>query len=144
MGMKFMFNEYMGSFKTVVDLAKKFEEAYNEEIKEGLHDFSLSEMDQFLENQSKCTTSESYGEELESVLNSLDFEAIKTLQVIMYLGRDEDYNPKQTPEEIYRDYRNYFDKQGWKTKSIEIGQMTEKFPLGSYLENGFSILGITF
>lgn len=139
-----MFDEYIPHYKTVVDLAKKFEEAYNEEASEGLHNFSLSKMAQFFENQKECTKSESYGKELESVLDSLDFEAIKILQVIMYLGRDEDYDPKQPPEEIYKDYRSYFDKRGWNTKAIETGQMTEKVPLGSYLENGFSILGITF
>ncbi|MFJ8116656.1 hypothetical protein [Bacillus mycoides] len=80
--------------------------------------------------------------ELDAYLDGLDFEVIKTLQVIMYLGIVRDYDKEDTPEEIYRKEREASDSQGWNTKSIEINQMTEKLPLDEYLQNGLSILGV--
>lgn len=80
--------------------------------------------------------------ELDAYLDGLDFEVVKTLQVIMYLGRDRNYDKQDTPQEIYRKQRAAFDSQGWNTKSIEINQMTEKLPLDEYLQDGLRILGL--
>ncbi|SFE28338.1 Protein of unknown function [Thermoanaerobacter thermohydrosulfuricus] len=38
---------------------------------------------------------------LRDFLNNLDFEAIKTIQTIMYLGRDKDYKEEESPVERY-------------------------------------------
>lgn len=80
--------------------------------------------------------------ELVAYLNELDYEVVKTIQVIMYLGRDEDYDGYDIPEEIYRKQRKYFDSLGWNNKVIEINQIAEKMPLDIYLTNGFKILDI--
>lgn len=79
---------------------------------------------------------------LETYLNNLDFEIIKAIQVIMYLGRDEDYLENESPVERYVNYRLYSNSQGWNKKDIEIVQMTEKLPLADYLKRGMEILGI--
>ncbi|MEK5149031.1 hypothetical protein MKX53_18790 [Psychrobacillus sp. FSL K6-4615] len=80
---------------------------------------------------------------LEDYLSKLSFDDVKMLQTVMYLGRDKDYDSKLTPNEIYDDYLRYIGGNGWNTKEIEIGQMTEKLPLGEYLTNGLKILDIT-
>lgn len=77
-------------------------------------------------------------------MDELDFETIKVLQVIMYLGRDREYDKQDTPEEIYRKDREYFDSQGWNTQSIETNQMIGKVPFDQYLEIGLEILQIRY
>lgn len=80
--------------------------------------------------------------ELSDFLNSLDYEVIKALQVIMYIGRDSaciendgTYNYEKT--------RERFDFQGWDNdKSIEVSQMVQKPQLNEYLKNGFEKLNI--
>ncbi|MEC2390240.1 hypothetical protein BK709_04820 [Bacillus thuringiensis serovar shandongiensis] len=80
---------------------------------------------------------------LENYLKELDFDTVKNIQTIMYLGRDKDYNKEDTPEEIYRKEREYFDSQGWNSQDIEINKIVEKAPLDKYLEDGLEILKIT-
>ncbi|AUB62458.1 hypothetical protein CSW12_05150 [Bacillus cereus] len=80
--------------------------------------------------------------ELDAYLNGLDFEVIKTIQVIMYIGIVRDYDQQDTPEEIYRKEREAHDSQGWNTRDIEIYQMTGKLTLDKDLQNGLRILGI--
>lgn len=76
-------------------------------------------------------------------LKSLDFEVVKIIQVIMYLGRDEDYDENDYPNEIYRKQKENFDEMGWNTKELEINQILSKGPsLYGYLLNGFKILKI--
>lgn len=81
--------------------------------------------------------------DLYNFLNALDYETIKVLQTLMYLGRDKDYNKNLHSRDIYLRERSYFDNQvGWKTKEIEINQMVEKLPLDEYLEDALEILRI--
>ena len=81
--------------------------------------------------------------ELEDYLNTLTFDEVKSLQAIMYLGRDKDFDSNLSPQEIYDSQYEYFDKLlGWKTKSIEINQILEKLPLGAYLINAKQILNL--
>lgn len=68
-------------------------------------------------------------------LNSLDFEVIQMLQTIMYIGRDC-YDIDDTVD-VYAVKRTELDRRGWKTKSIEIGQMTQKSQLVKYLMDGW-------
>lgn len=81
--------------------------------------------------------------QLRTYCETLDFETIKVLQTIMYLGRDRDYDYNDTPEEIYKKQREYFDLQGWNTQEIETNQMIGKKPLPQYLREGFEILKIS-
>lgn len=68
-------------------------------------------------------------------LDSLDFEMIQILQTIMYVGRDCYYMDDTV--DVYAVKRAELDGRGWKTKSIEIGQMTQKSQLVDYLMAGW-------
>ena len=80
-----------------------------------------------------------YGK-LDSYLNSLSFAEVKSIQSIMYLGRDQDFNSNLTPKQIYANQLNYFNNLGWNKKEIEIDQMIFKTPLAEYLIDGKKIL----
>ena len=80
---------------------------------------------------------------LSSYLNSLDFETIKVVQVIMYLGRDNEYNELADGYQRYANLRKDFDSQGWNTKEVEVNQIISKCPFAQYLKAGMRILGIT-
>lgn len=81
--------------------------------------------------------------ELYDFLNSLDYEVVKALQVIMYIGRDSSCQ-EEDGTYSYEKSREHFDEyQGWDDdKSIEVAQMVEKVRLDEYLKNGFAKLGI--
>ncbi|HAK43515.1 MAG TPA: hypothetical protein DCM59_13465 [Clostridium sp.] len=82
-------------------------------------------------------------EGLRAYLLESDFEVVKVAQTIMYIGRDKYYLENSTPEQIYRYNREFFDKQGWNTQGIEVGQMVGKGPVFEYLKMGFKILEIS-
>ena len=76
---------------------------------------------------------------------SLDYENIKVLQTIMYIGRG-DFDPEDGDDfEDYYDFaRKHFDAQGWqKDKAIEVRQMFEKLPLAEYLSDGCKKIGLS-
>lgn len=134
-----MLEELNGVFRDVIKLARDRRIYDEQHMKEGI--YTLQEMSAFYKSPE--------GQEvdrrtklLKNYLDELDFDTIKTIQSIMYLGRDRDYDKQDEPEEIFRKEREYFDSQGWKTKSIEINQMVEKAPLDQYLEDGLKILQI--
>lgn len=81
--------------------------------------------------------------ELREYLQSLDFDDIKMLQIVMYLGRDQDYDTTLSPDLNYEDQFNYFENKGWSSKDIEINQMTHKLPLAEYLKSGLDILQVS-
>lgn len=124
-------------YKDLVDVARQIVEISNQREqnqKEGY--FSLDKM-----NLSDYDNS--YSKKLTEILMSLDLEGVTTLQTIMYLGRDKDYNSELTSDEIFLDYKKYIESLGVKSKKIEVKQMVEKMPLGEYLTEGYKILGIT-
>ncbi|MGD1416415.1 hypothetical protein [Bacillus stercoris] len=82
--------------------------------------------------------------ELLKYVETLNYEDIKVLQTVMYLGRDRDYDKSMSTSEIYRDYRDYFDRKGWKNQKVDAGQMTDKTPMGTYLIDGLKILGFDY
>jgi len=78
---------------------------------------------------------------LDEFLDTLKYEDIQLLQTIMYLGRDNEHQEGETPEEIYQ---QKFDSLLWnENKHIEVNQMTGKQQLGDYLTNGAKLLNIT-
>lgn len=80
--------------------------------------------------------------ELFNFLNSLDYEVVKALQVIMYIGRDSDCMEEDGTYN-YEKSRERFDYQGWNDdKSIEVDQMVQKPHLNEYLKKGFEKLNI--
>lgn len=122
-------------YKELVDTAKKIVEIANirsKNTKEGF--FTLSDIDDF---------DEPYSDQISKILMDLNLEQIMSLQTIMYLGREKDYNLELTPDEIFLDYKKYIESLGVKTKELEIKQMVEKGPLGKYISEGYKILGIT-
>ncbi|OSA92662.1 UNVERIFIED_ORG: hypothetical protein B2H93_13975 [Clostridium botulinum] len=129
-----MFNELNIIFKILFELAqkrRKIQEKYGwkGDINTYL-DFNKTK-NGILVNQAT--------EELENFLNALDFEVVKTIQTIMYLGRDKDYE-NDIPIDRFKKV-----KKGliWNNqKSIEVNQIVSKLPLDKYLEEGFKILGI--
>jgi hypothetical protein len=133
--MDFMFEQYNEIFNRVIELARKRRE-YNENY--GLHSGSLEDFEKFDETE-EGKQLQQYDKEIVDYLEKLDFEVIKIIQTLMYLGRDDEY-PNLIPEQRYKKERQYFDKKGWQTKSIEIGQICEKMPLDKYLKSGLDIL----
>lgn len=77
-------------------------------------------------------------------LRSLEFDTFKIIQIIMYLGRNEDYDKDDSSIEIYKKLREHFDNDlGWNTQEIEVNQLLGKGgSLYGYLLNGFRILKI--
>ncbi|MGX5572721.1 hypothetical protein ACWKTS_15040 [Bacillus toyonensis] len=138
-----MFEELNGVFLDVIRLARDhrvYHEQYGmKSLTTTLDGFSKREE---FNNSSEGKEISRREKELDAYLNGLDFEVIKTLQVIMYLGIVRDYDQQDTPEEIYRKEREAYDSQGWNTKDIEVHQMTGKLTLDKDLQNGLRILGI--
>ena len=101
-------------------------------------------------------------------LHSLDFQDLKIVQTVMYLGRDynipdyqeysyDEYDeyegecrrqiprfPVSNPDLVLREWLQDFDEmKGWKTKEIEAEQIYQKNSmLPEYLQRAFDILGI--
>lgn len=131
-GIKLLIDKYRDSFREVVSLAKKRRMLHDENSDDSITKISITD---HVYDESDV--------ELKSYLMSLDFEAIKVVQTVMYLGRDKDYNESLEPRDIYLKERQYFDNHiGWKTKEVEVNQVVEKLPLDEYLEDGFEILSI--
>lgn len=131
-----LFNGKEQIFRDVIHFAEAREKAYDltkleNGIFEKASEFKLSPAEQAAEVS------------LKNYMNSLTFEDIKMLQVVMYLGRERDYDKTlSTPLEIYNDYFKYIGGNGWHSKEIEINQMREKMPLADYLKSGLEILNI--
>lgn len=139
-----MFNEFTDIFKDVYLLANKRREDYE---RYGLSEISMNESgmkkyEEYQQSDNKRIVDASE-QELERYLLSLDFELIKIIQSIMYLGRDEDYYLEDSSEQRYLKKRQALELgMGWNTIKVEINQMVEKVPFDKYLLNGFKILGI--
>lgn len=130
-----MFEDLIEVFKKVLDLSYNLKRDEKTWSAVSSKDFFSNPDNMKISNEKKA---------LDDYFNSLDFEIIKILQCIMYLGRDEDYDSSDIPQAIYEKQRQYFDDTiGWNTKEIEINQITEKSPvLYNYFINGFKILDI--
>lgn len=82
--------------------------------------------------------------ELIDYLNTLDYEVIKILQVIMYIGRDCSCIEEDGTYSYIKTRKN-FDLNGWNVrKEIEVSQMTDKCPLYEYWVSGCEKLGIVY
>jgi hypothetical protein len=132
-------NDKKQIFKEVISLAENWREAHDSS---GFEGGSIREFHAFQDTPAgkRIVALE---RELDEHLNSLDFEDVKMLQAVMYLGRDRDYDKSLPPNAIYKNELDYFNRQGWASKEIEIGQMTEKMPLADYLKSGLKILKVS-
>ncbi len=128
---KYNLTSYYTTFKITLYMAEEYYKECQEDEGEvtsfsSIKDFEMGEKER----------------ELFDFLNSLDYEVVKTLQVIMYIGRDSSCMEKDGTYN-YEETRKYFDKRGWNSKkSIEVNQMVEKFRLAEYLKKGFEKLNI--
>lgn len=133
---------YYTTFKIALHMAEERYREYKEEFDkldtdgDGIVSYNLSEID--------IDDLAIHGKEKElyDFLNTLDYEVIKTLQVIMYIGRDASCMEDDGTYD-YEKTRKSFDEQGWNPdKSIEVNQMVEKVHLAEYLKEGFKKLNI--
>ena len=128
-----MLKDSINVFSQVLDLAEK--RRLSEPNEDVIINFSEFDLDDLAESEEEHN--------LRVYLESLDYETVKTIMVIMYLGRDRDYKRNDPPEEILRQQKEYFDLLGWSgEKEIEVDQMVGKIPLGEYLRTGLNILNI--
>lgn len=128
-----LFRNLRETLKEVLRRAKEYSNI--DDINQGI----ISIADLIKKNDTRW---ENYRKEFDTYLNSLDFEVVKIIQTIMYLGRDEGYDKNDSVKEIYRKRREYFD-DGWNTQEIEVNQILGKGPsLYGYLLNGLKILKI--
>lgn len=134
-----LFNDKKQIFRDTIRLAENWRNAYDISTFEG---GSISEIHAF-EATAEGQKINAFAIELDDYLQSLDFDEVKMLQTIMYLGRDKDYDKSLPPHLIYENEFNYFEKNGWVNKEVEINQMTEKIPLADYLKSGLDILKVT-
>ena len=90
-----------------------------------------------------CPEAEEKEAELRDYLGTLDFELIKDIQTVMYLGRDRDYDKNESFDERFASERKHMDANGWSEREVEIEIIIEKTGLLSeYLRKGMEILGV--
>lgn len=139
---KYDLTPYYTTFKIAIHMAEESYREYKEEFDrqdtdgDGIVSYDLSSIDVedlMISGKEK---------ELFDFLNSLDYEVIKALQVIMYIGRDSACEQKDGTYN-YEKSRKDFEKQGWnQDKSIEVNQMVEKVELAEYWKEGLRKLNI--
>lgn len=75
---------------------------------------------------------------LYNYLEALTFDEVKSLQTVMYVGRD--FEADDAPASVI--YQDMFSALSWNTKEIEINQIVQKVPLANYLRAGKKILSL--
>lgn len=100
----------------------------------------MSELDKYSDTVEYKNCQESR-KALENYLDSLNYDVIKELQVLMYLGRDDAYADELIGMNRFQKYCAEFDCKGWNSKEIEINMIIEKLPLADYLIKGKEIIG---
>lgn len=75
--------------------------------------------------------------DLRSFLDSLDFEDLKFVKTLMYIGRDELTEEEISAEQLYYEV---FKSVNWEIKEFEVDTIIEKSPLHIYLWNGIEII----
>lgn len=78
---------------------------------------------------------------LDEYVEALDFDVIKEMQVVIYVGRDWDKEDSLSPEEYYQSVREDFDRR-WNTKEVETYQMLQKIHFVDYLKAGIKYLNL--
>lgn len=126
-----VFDELKIIFRITVELAKK------RRIIEEQNRNNSTTIGDYINTQPSDERKKAY-KDLYDFLNALDFEIVKTIQTVMYIGRDNGNGC--SPEEIYVNKKQSLP---WSDeKSIEVSQMADKIPLDSYLLEGLEKLKI--
>jgi|SRR5699024_519354 len=134
-----LFDEKIQIFRDVIHLAENWKSAHDVS---GFEGGSITEMLAF-EATPEGEKIKALALDLDNYLQSLNYDDVKMLQTVMYLGRDQDYDKSLPPHLIYKKEFDHFDKSGWVSKEVEINQMTEKVPLADYLKSGLAILEVS-
>ena len=129
-----MENIDINSINRVIELAREYRIDYE---KNGVKEFLLSIMEFDLDSILNQTQQE---KDLYEYLMNTEFETVKDIMTIMYLGMERNYNQNDIPEDIYYKQRSLFDEEGWEGKSRVVDQITSRVPLDEYLIDGLKIL----
>lgn len=123
--------------EVTMELAQTAEKAYHVYANKYLPDI-ISLSDDIHSDSFEYQKYHEYERALNKYLLDLDYEIIKDLQAIMYLGRDKDFADMLSGEKRFEAIRRSLT---WdKNKSVEVYQMTEKLPLYEYLAKGTEII----
>jgi hypothetical protein len=133
-----LFNDKEQIFRDVIRLAEAWNSAYDTS---GFDGGSIKEIRDF-ETTPTGQRIQAAEDALNNYMSNLNFDDVKMLQTVMYLGRDRDYDKSLSSLGIYNDYLKYIGRNGWNSKEIEINQMTEKMPLADYLKCGLEVLSV--
>ena len=100
----------------------------------------LAQIKEVTYNENTYASYSSLNSKLETNLKKLSFDDVRSLRIIMYLGKDEDHSRDLKPIKIYENLKYFGETLDRKTKEFEIDQILEKLPLANYLINGKKIL----
>ncbi len=127
--------KYLDDIRTIIRIADERSEEYWSEHKDG-EPFELSwDIDDLVYSGKE--------KELFDYISSLDYEEIKTIQTIMYIGRDGSCAEEDGTYDYFKT-RKCMDMRGWnEDKDIEAMQMVEKVPLADYLRDGCKKISLT-
>lgn len=129
-----MYKNHIEVYKKVITLAPAVRVEYESNHRE-------AEVVKVCDNIEELFTVADKEKALLDYLEEQDYEVIKNIMVIMYLGRDKVYDETQCPEEIFKQQRDCFENH-WDERDILIDQITSKIPLDKYLRSGLRILEI--
>lgn len=77
-------------------------------------------------------------------LSSLDFDDIKMIQALMFLGRDQDFNDYESYSERLEKVYTSLEKHSEAEKTSKINYMIEKVRLDEFVMEGLKAVGISF
>lgn len=70
-------------------------------------------------------------------LLQLQFEEVKFVQTLMYIGRDESLEENVDAESLYKDV---YASLRWDTQELEAEEIVDKMPLDEYLRRGMELM----
>ncbi len=139
------YKEYIPFLYEIKNIAEQRSNEYNSKHPDG-ESVSLGGTDSTISINDFIKRVYNEHDPVKDYLMNVDFDTVKIIQTVMYIGRD--YNGNGTvPVEPVDDGDNLIDTwmrkdSDWKFQSIEVSQIAEKMPLGEYLTRAFTILGI--
>ena len=104
----------------------------------------LAQIKEVTYNKNTYASYSSLNSKLKTNLRKLSFDDVRSLRIIMCIGKDKDHNRDLKPIKIYENLKYFVEKLGRKTKAFEIYQILENLPLSNYLINGKKILKLGF
>lgn len=75
-------------------------------------------------------------------LNEQDYEILKDIITVMYIGVDMDHDKEESPKMIFDLEKMFLSSQGWAQKEILIYTISCKSLLDEFLKDGLKVLNI--